>query len=250
MNSKLLIFGLAITFGLFSCVSKEKKNENADPGVHEVTVNEVIQANAYTYLNVNEDGKDFWIAVSKMDASEGEVYYYENAMEMTNFESKDLQRTFETIYFIQSISKTPVGHASQQHSHAGHDHNHNHPEHGEMEQQHSGKPNIAKTEISVEPAENGVTVAEIYANKARNNNKEFIVRGKVVKVNYGIMHKNWFHIQDGTDHNGDFDLTVTSLAEDIEVGDVVTFKGLLAVDKDFGYGYKYDVILEDATRLE
>jgi hypothetical protein len=31
------------------------------------------------------------------------------------------------------------------------------------------------------------------------------------------------------------------------VGQVVTFEGVLAVDMDFGYGYSYEILLEQAT---
>ncbi|MCK9207096.1 MAG: hypothetical protein M0P66_08300, partial [Salinivirgaceae bacterium] len=57
---------------------------------------------------------------------------------------------------------------------------------------------------------------------------------------------NWFHIQDGTENNGQFDLTITSVAEDVEIGDQLVFQGTITLDKDFGAGYAYDVILEDA----
>jgi hypothetical protein len=33
------------------------------------------------------------------------------------------------------------------------------------------------------------------------------------------------------------------------VGDIVTFSGTIALDKDFGAGYKYEVIMENATIL-
>jgi hypothetical protein len=68
----------------------------------------------------------------------------------------------------------------------------------------------------------------------------------VVKVNKQVMGKNWIHIQDGTDFNNDFDLTITT--QDLaEIGDEVTFKGKISVNKDFGSGYSYEVIMEDAV---
>jgi hypothetical protein len=68
----------------------------------------------------------------------------------------------------------------------------------------------------------------------------------VVKYSPGIMNKNWVHIQDGTEYDGNYDLTVTTLSE-FKVGDIVTLEGKIALDKDFGYGYIYDVLLEDAV---
>jgi len=91
------------------------------------------------------------------------------------------------------------------------------------------------------------TVAEIYAGKANLSDKEVTLRGKVVKFNARIMGKNWLHIQDGTGDAdaGTNDLTVTTNVS-AKVGDTVIVTGKVHVDKDFGHGYKYDVILEDA----
>jgi hypothetical protein len=72
-----------------------------------------------------------------------------------------------------------------------------------------------------------------------------------VKVNPDIMGKNWLHIQDGT---GDLaknthDLVVTS-ADIAEKGAIISLEGILAADKDFGSGYRYDVIVEDAVLMK
>ncbi len=63
------------------------------------------------------------------------------------------------------------------------------------------------------------------------------------------MELNWVHIQDGTEFEGKFDLTVTS-TESFKVGSVVTLEGVLALNKDFGYGYSYEVLLEKATAIQ
>ncbi|MGW8313899.1 MAG: nucleotide-binding protein, partial [Desulfuromonadales bacterium] len=71
------------------------------------------------------------------------------------------------------------------------------------------------------------------------------VRGKVVKFSPQIMGKNWIHIQDGTGEAGSNDLTVTTNTT-ANVGDTVVISGTLTADKDFGYGYQYSVLVEDA----
>jgi hypothetical protein len=98
----------------------------------------------------------------------------------------------------------------------------------------------------VEKAEGGFTIAEVYARKADLAGKKVKIRGQVVKVSSGIMGKNWIHIQDGTKEGDHFDLTITT-AEIVIAGDVASFEGTLAVNKDFGAGYFYSVIVEDAT---
>ena len=64
------------------------------------------------------------------------------------------------------------------------------------------------------------------------------------------MSKNWIHLQDGTDFEGKFDLTITTSSTDVKVDDVVTLEGIVSINKDFGYGYFYEVLLEDAKILK
>jgi hypothetical protein len=66
-----------------------------------------------------------------------------------------------------------------------------------------------------------------------------------VKFSGGIMNRNWVHIQDGTKDNGKFDLTVTT-QDSVKVGDVVIFEGKIALNKDIGAGYFYEILMEDA----
>jgi hypothetical protein len=72
------------------------------------------------------------------------------------------------------------------------------------------------------------------------------VRGRVVKFNAMIMGKNWLHVRDGSGADGTNDLTVTT-ATKARVGDLVLVTGVLKTDRDFGGGYKYSLIVEDAT---
>jgi hypothetical protein len=92
---------------------------------------------------------------------------------------------------------------------------------------------------------NGKTVADIVTGRAKLSGKTVVVRGKVVKYNGGIMNKNWLHIRDGSGQEGSNDLTVTT-DMDAKVGDTVLVKGPVVTDRDFGAGYKYDVIIENA----
>jgi hypothetical protein len=70
----------------------------------------------------------------------------------------------------------------------------------------------------------------------------------VVKYNAAIMGKNWLHVQDGTGRQGAHDITVTT-TDTAQVGDTVLVKGTVAADKDFGYGYRYEVLIDNATIL-
>jgi hypothetical protein len=59
------------------------------------------------------------------------------------------------------------------------------------------------------------------------------------------METNWIHIQDGTEHDGQFDLTVTT-NQTAEPGEIIIVRGRIALNRDFGYGYSYEVLMEDA----
>ncbi len=111
--------------------------------------------------------------------------------------------------------------------------------------QSPGPAQPAKADVKVTPCDGCIKIADLLANKKSYDGKVIKITGQVVKYNPGIMGKNWIHIQDGTDYEGIYDLTVTT-QQAAKVGDIITFEGTLALDKDFGYGYFYPVILEDA----
>jgi len=91
-----------------------------------------------------------------------------------------------------------------------------------------------------------LSVAELFAKKAEFNGKNVTIVGKVAKVNLGVMGRNWIHVQDGTGTQGTNDITVTTSGQ-AKANDKVSVSGTVATDKDFGGGYKYSVIIEEAT---
>jgi hypothetical protein len=196
---------------------------------HKVVVDEVIQATSYTYLNVDEDGESYWIAIAKREVEKGETLYYSNSLEMKDFESKELDRTFETILFVQDISNEPIPVV-----------------HG-MPKVSTNDRKISKKDesISIEPLVDGVTVKELSEKREEFEGKIVKIRGQVTKFNPSIMGKNWVHIQDGTNHQNIHDLTITT-DDIVKIGDVVTFEGTIFLNKDFGAGYSYEIIMEKA----
>jgi hypothetical protein len=252
LKSRLSFVFIAFLAVFAACNSNQKKEtSNAVPGSHQVVVKEVLQVTQYTYLFVTENSKDFWIAVPKMEAKAGDTYYYINGMEMNNFNSKDLGRTFASIIFVDKLSteplQAPAGNSTGQGEGTM-------PQGGaapaqEQAQPASGtpvKPKIEKVDVKVDKAQGGITVAQLFAKKESYENKIVRVKGQVTKVNLGIMNKNWIHIQDGTSFEGNIDLTITTNAE-FKMGDVITFEGKISLKKDFGYGYYYAVIMEDGV---
>jgi hypothetical protein len=234
---RLVIYMLGLALVLISCnlgtkSAKEMTQEN-NPGGAEVI--EVVDGTSYTYMKVSKDGEEMWIATDLFGFQEGDVIYFEEGLEMKDFESKELGRTFETIFFVDAISSEP---GAMDDPHAGLD----------MEGQPQ-KPEIERQDISIEPVEGSITIGDLFANRDEYAGKTVKVHGQVTKVNSGIMGRNWVHIQDGTADGDNFDLTITT-EDEPQVGDIVTYSGTLNLDVDFGYGYFYEVIVEDAVHLD
>lgn len=185
---------------------------------------------SYTYVQLNLHGKTTWYAIPAAEFKVGEKVVAPDGMAMKNFYSKALDRTFDVVYFADGLSRPgttakpnplPPGHPSI-----------------------NTKP--ASVDFTgIERPEGGKTVAEIHQESATLNGQQIIVRGKAVKVTNGIMGKNWIHLQDGSGTSGTDDLTITT-KNTVQVGTTITATGTLATDRDFGYGYTYAVLLEDA----
>jgi hypothetical protein len=114
---------------------------------------------------------------------------------------------------------------------------------------HMGQVNPEKVNVVVEPCEGCLTVAKLMENKQSYSGKVIKIKGNVTKFNPQIMGKNWVHIQDGTEFQGVFDLTITTDIL-VTVGETVTFEGKIALDKDFGYGYVYNVLMEEGKLVK
>ena len=202
----------------------------ADADSHTVIVEEVVSGNSYTYLKVKEDDAVFWIAITKREIETGGSISFKEGLEMVNFTSKELQRTFETIYFVSDISDASSLSESKR---------------AEVNP-HEGL-NIEKKVISIEPVEGGISIGELFSNRDSYAKKIVRIKGQVMKFNRAIMGKNWVHLQDGTGAAGGNDLLVTT-QDVVSVGDVVVFEGTIALNKDFGSGYSYAILMEEAKR--
>jgi hypothetical protein len=155
-----------------------------------------------------------------------------------NFTSKVLNRKFDELYMAGSITLAGTSAATHVTGSA-----YLPPGHPAVPGMNVKAP-VAK--LALQKPEGGKTVGEIWAGRTALAGKTVIVRAQVMKVSSKILGNNWLHVQDGSGAAGENDLVVTTKAE-VKVGDVITVSGTLNTNKDFGSGYKYDVILEDAT---
>jgi hypothetical protein len=245
---KYFRFTLVITiFLFFACKDKyktipnqvidnsESTNQVVNPEaskLHTVVVNEILPTASYTYLNVTEGEKTFWIAVSSTDAKIGETYFYVGGLLKNNFESKALNKVFDELYLIGNLVSS--NHGNEVASTSA-----NNTEVNELATT-SEKINITRQKGSIK-------ISEIVKNPKKYEGQTVQIDGECTKINLGIMGKNWIHLKDGS--QDDFDLVITSDAI-VDVGVVVTIKAEVVLNKDFGAGYKYDLILENGTLVK
>ena len=107
---------------------------------------------------------------------------------------------------------------------------------------------LTRRNLNINPVMDGVTISEIYARKEHFAGKKVKVKGIVTKFSADILTTNWVHLQDGTMYRGKFDMTVTTNTS-VNEGDTVIFEGKITLHKDLGYGYTYEVLMEDATKI-
>jgi len=206
--------------------------------IHKGEVLEVIQVNSYTYLRITENSVEKWLAVPTIVAEVGEDYYYKGGMEMPSFKSNELDRTFDSVLFLQSISKDKADLEAKPFVH-----------NASVLGKEVPKNSNEKLTTVIEPVLGGISIEELFKNKELYKDKLVKIKGQVKKYSAQIMSKNWIHLQDGTDFNGEFDLTFTTNTE-ANVGDIIVLEGKVSVDKDFGAGYFYKVIIENAVLIK
>jgi len=148
---------------------------------------------------------------------------YVEQMRMPNFTSKTLKRSFDEIVFARLRGEQATASLRRP------------------------VPEIAVGDEPIEKAEGGYTVAEVFANREALEGKLVKVRGRVVKVTQAIMNRNWIHLKDGTGEKGGDKIVFRSEDQVAQVGSIVTAEGRLETEKDFGYGYRYEVLVEDAS---
>lgn len=239
---KIIIYsaaGLMALLVLVQCKPNNEKTETVktveavkeNTNSHQVTVKEVLNANAYTYLLVTEGEKEFWIAVPKSDVKVGKTYTYEGGMEMKKFESKDLKRTFDSVFFVEGLIDPEASVVT--------------------ETTIDPKNIIPDTGLSkgITLAKGAISLHDLFSGRDKLEGKTVILTGKVIKFMPEIMNKNWIHLQDGTSYNGFNDITITTL-EKVKVDAIVTLKGKVVLNKDLGSGYKYDILIEDAVLVK
>lgn len=169
---------------------------------------EIKTAKEYKYLKIDEKGKEIWIAIADAPVSIGQKIGFDKNIPMKDFFSKTLNQKFEMIYFSSDLYLL--------------------------------KPFSKKEKYTVE---------EIFLWRKDLKDQTVTVKGTVSKNSRGIMDRDWVHLKDGSgdESKGTNDLVFTADNTSIKVGDTLEATGKVTLDKDFGFGYFYPVIIENAT---
>ena len=206
---KLLIITLLLSFGLFASTN------------HTAKIIKTMSSGGYTYMKVTEGKNTYWIAMTQRNVKAGDNISFSEQGWMKNFKSKTLNRTFDNILFAAEVSNSK-----------------------ESSKLEKIKPNILK---SAYKKAGTITIAELFKNRSKYANKSITIRAKVTKVSKGIMKRNWVHLEDGSRFQNMDDIVFTSTGATPKEGEIVSATGTVTIDKDFGYGYFYPVIVEKSS---
>jgi hypothetical protein len=207
------------------------------PGGFAGEVVETMNSGGYTYVHLKTRDGDVWAAGPETPVKVGDAVTVPAGMKMEPFKSETLNRDFDAVYFVSEIRVGAAGTT---------------PTPTTMPQ---GHPPVGSSSASalpegvdlsgIEVPAGGKSIAALYEDRKALAGRDVIVRGRVVKFTPAVMGKNWVHLRDGTGAEGSNDLTVTTDAT-VAIGDLVTARGTVVLDKDFGFGYSYAILVENA----
>lgn len=221
---KITMFALAL---LFSSLAFGGPAPTAPaPETLQGEVLETKTVEPYTYLRLRTAKGDVWAAVPQAPVRPGSKVTIFDPAEMRDFQSRGLNRTFDSIYFgVLGVD-----------AHAG-----------------ATPATGAANQPVVEPVakaqgKDAKTVAEVVTGRAALRDKPVTVRARVDRISRNVMGLNWVHLRDGsgTPAEGNYDLVVTS-KESPEVGKIVVARGVVRTDIDVGAGHAFKVIVQDAS---
>ena len=209
---------------------------HAAPEIHYGKVLEVKAVMGYKYLEVDENGTRRWLAIASAPVKVGDRIGYDTQTVMKNFESKSLNRIFDEIIFTNTVylPRKPIQARSMKEA---------------LHLEESKEILLPPVDVKDFVAKDVYTVAELYRYRTVLAGKKVSVKAKVRKVSRQIMKRDWVHLEDGTGTEAmhDNDIVFTSKRTSVKTGDSVVATGTIVIDKDFGYGYFYPVLGEEAS---
>lgn len=232
ITQRTLYFLFIAVFSLGSLhvgmISLAHAEQSAVPELIKGKVIDFIDVPSYTYVEVDTGSEKVWAAAPTTTVKKGDEVSFSTQMPMKDFHSDSIKKDFPLIYFVGNLMKN--GDSDKAES-------------TKKTSPHAGIQQVKKSLKGIKKVDGGNDIAEIHAEKDNLKNQTVKVRGQVTRFSAEVMGKNWLHLQDSS---GNEDLTVTTDAS-MAVGDLVVIEGKLELDKDYGYGYIYPVIIQEAT---
>lgn len=245
MRPRPLRLGAALALSLLLVLAA--LTVHAEDGEFRGKVLETMSTDTYTYVRVSDGKQEAWAAAPRFAVAVGEEVAFSLAMPMKDFKSETLKRTFPVVYFTGEIRKLGAGGTAATPGPAASANPHG----SGMGAKAPGTPSPSAAPMErIAPPAGGLAIAALVAKPGDYAGKRVSLRGKVVKFNANIMGKNWLHLRDGSAPAGAAagadDITVTTSGT-AKLGDIVTVSGTVATNRDFGSGYSYAVMVEEAT---
>jgi hypothetical protein len=238
-----MIFTLLTSYAFSTDKGHEGHNHAKGSHIYYGEILSIDNAMGYKYLKVKEEGKELWVAIANAPVKVGEKIGYDKNTIMKNFKSKSLKRTFKEIIFASDVYLADKGtvvikdlkdalglsvpKATTTKS-------------AKVETTKPEKPFVKKEFYTVE---------EVFMWKDSLKDQDIKIKGEVLKVSKQIMKLDWVHIQDGTGSSSEKtdDLVFTTKNTSFKAGDKVVATGKVIINKDFGYGYFYKIILQESS---
>lgn len=241
-KKQILIIIFTLLFAASFVLAEDNKPvEKKEAESHIGTIKKIEEAGKYIYLQIDEEGKEVWLATMPTffsgKLSEGDRIEYMGGDLMAEFKSTVLNRTFDSILFVTRIRSLKEGPSEAEQAATQND-------------PHKKIPGIKKkvsapVKGEIKRAEEGRNIEEIFSERDQLNNKEVILRGKVMKVNKNILAQTWVTLQDGTGSAPDNKIIAVT-KDAVNVGEILTVRGILKTDVNLGSGYKYKALIDEA----
>jgi len=101
---------LSLLFALFLAVPAFATPPSGKPAALTQTAKVVstIKSPPYTYLEVSQGKQTRWLAATIIAVKAGDVIQFDEGLEMRDFHSKTLKRTFPSIFFVNKVEVVPA----------------------------------------------------------------------------------------------------------------------------------------------
>ena len=217
-------------------IDKNAKNSEVDYEMHEVVIKELLPTPKYIYARVKEGEQLYWIATQKQDLEIGTPYLYNESLLKTQFESKEFDRVFDTIFLVTTL--VPKDHGIIEGTFHG-------------SQNSTKKITVIKDAIAKQDSAakfmGVVRISDLVIDPGKYEGNEVVISGECIKINANILDRNWLHMKDGS--KDDYDLVITS-EEQVPKDTKISVRGIVRVNADFGSGYSYPILIENGRLVD